>query len=809
MSDLPPVLLGIQVLLYFYPYLNSGHRPGRWAEEWKEQSRRLLDKISTVPQLEVFVAKVSLDYVLDFVRSGAGRELAERFEESLKMNRLSVLPRRSHLISPSDIPFHELKLAMERGFAVITHERSEYLIPTDASSTASNTTVVQTVEEFLAWLDVTVQPVEPAPSDLSVVPSRAVTPTDRSLHTSALAPTRPTSDRPAAAQQSDAIAIALSVFLGHLIKELEQLGMDQQEQLAKAHQYLRQLGHASTAEAQASSHTPQPSILTAIENLGGSLSITSEAGLWRTARQSNTSGEISADKAEPASDREQQEDSEGEHQNEFASGPTEAKAAAELIQTDPVNYVAGRAVDQSQALDQSEESNNTPHPVNTQANTLIPEAQSNSDVDPVPSPVVAHRGFTVTPINEGSNDTKGATENTPDPLLVDLTTPVRSTRCPPSGLTILPEADEDNGGLSTGPTPLPPDNSGGSTVSDGEESLNPSSPIPGAGDGSNPDANQPLPLDPIPNLPQSPRDNAGPGEPVLNLVEPEGHVSYFDGDNGRFRVNVKLSDHIVIKNFGGVGADSAPPPDILKEIDTLILEGAGLTAKNMLLEQVGKYGEDLLITFLGVPDTTITLKDFDLQLLDNLPFQSGIERVGNIRFDGQSELEDAFDVIAEGDPVNFQVFRPNVTTFLNGSNNTARGRDASNDVIHGLEGDDRLLGLSGDDTLRGGDGDDLLDGGAGDDLLYGGTGRDRFLLAPNAGTDTIYGFELGQDWLQLADGINPSQIEFFPHGSGGTSIKYNSQTLAILNGIQTRVLLGDPGSLVWASTSTSHLQMAA
>ena len=165
MSNLPPVLLGIQVLLYFYPHLNSRHRPGRWAEEWRERSRRLLDQLSAVPQLEVFVAQASLDYVIDFVKSASGSELAERFAASLNTKRWNVLTERSHLVSPNNIHVHELKLAIEHGLSVITHERSEYLIPTDGSGVLGKRTVVQTVDQFLAWLErveVEVQPVEPA-----------------------------------------------------------------------------------------------------------------------------------------------------------------------------------------------------------------------------------------------------------------------------------------------------------------------------------------------------------------------------------------------------------------------------------------------------------------------------------------------------------------------------------------------------------------------------------------------------------------------------------------------------------------------
>lgn len=59
------------------------------------------------------------------------------------------------------------------------------------------------------------------------------------------------------------------------------------------------------------------------------------------------------------------------------------------------------------------------------------------------------------------------------------------------------------------------------------------------------------------------------------------------------------------------------------------------------------------------------------------------------------------------------------------------------DVVHGLDGDDRLSGGpghdyldggAGDDRLHGGPGDDVLVGLAGSDVLHGGPGADRFVV---------------------------------------------------------------------------------
>jgi Ca2+-binding RTX toxin-like protein len=107
---------------------------------------------------------------------------------------------------------------------------------------------------------------------------------------------------------------------------------------------------------------------------------------------------------------------------------------------------------------------------------------------------------------------------------------------------------------------------------------------------------------------------------------------------------------------------------------------------------------------------------------------------------------------------------------------------AGNDTVAGELGDDRIFGEDGDDVLRGdlnsrdpggtvggddqiyGDaGDDLIRGGLGNDILVGddfsgGGGSDTFVLAAGEGTDTILDFELGVDFIGLADDLSFGQI---------------------------------------------------
>lgn len=818
MNDLPPVLLGIQVLLYFYPYLNSKHRPGRWVEAWKERSQRLLDKISVVPQLEVFVARVSLDYVLDFVRSGAGSELAERLEESIMTNRLSVLPRRSHLISPDDIPFHELKLAFESGFSVITHERSNYLIPSDESGALGNPAVVQTVEEFLQWLDGVLQPAEAAGTEVGIAPSNSSPTIDRPLDTPALAPNRSVSDRQSS-QPPEAIAVALSVFLGQLLAELEQLGMEQQQQLAEAHQYLKQFGQSTKPETAKSEPSGNPlanlpSVLTAIEGLGEAIGVANAAGLLSGARTASVSYDASTDDSPSSKSKQGTTDDtdpsglkqtlEAGKEEAIAPGTPSPDSARPASVVDPEpNADQG---DGAGGFDRASGSKPIPHSVNAPVND--PVESSNPDSIPDSSDPVANPG------NDPTDGANGVTENPLEPLtLTDPILPLSPDSFLPleNPTTSLEGDNEEELGSGGGSLPTPPTspvtpNSGGET---GGSVTSPNNEKPGGSiqlqapteNDSTSESDTPAPADLIDDLSQSLVKNSGSSKPGFTPIEGKKQVKEWDGDNGKIPFSVNVGDEITIYNFGGVGTGSSPNPDILDEIDTLNLQGTDLTAQNMLLNQDGK---DLVITFAGVPNTTITLKNFELELLDNLPRNQQQESIGNISFNGQSNPEDVFDVInADVKESDFQVFRPNVTTFLNDENNNARGRDNSADVINGLDGDDVLRGLGGNDTLRGGDGndtlyggdgDDLLDGGAGNDALYGDAGSDRFLLTPNSGTDTIYGFEVGKDRLQLADGLSSDQITVSQRGTS-TAIGFNQQTLAILDGIQSSTLLSNPASL--------------
>jgi Ca2+-binding RTX toxin-like protein len=81
-------------------------------------------------------------------------------------------------------------------------------------------------------------------------------------------------------------------------------------------------------------------------------------------------------------------------------------------------------------------------------------------------------------------------------------------------------------------------------------------------------------------------------------------------------------------------------------------------------------------------------------------------------------------------------------------NDSIDGGDG-NDRLFGGNGNDRLIGGVGNDTLDGGTNNDTLDGGLGNDSLFGGSGRDVFVFIDGGGNDTVTGFEVAFDRINL------------------------------------------------------------
>jgi RHS repeat-associated protein len=269
------------------------------------------------------------------------------------------------------------------------------------------------------------------------------------------------------------------------------------------------------------------------------------------------------------------------------------------------------------------------------------------------------------------------------------------------------------------------------------------------------------------------------------------------GDRDTFVFN--LGDGTdTITDFGGVGPGNYPSAAIIPEVDTLQFQGAGLTARNLLLTQ---NGSNLEVTFEGISGNKVILQNFDLQNIDNHPGSRRNAVIGNILFDGQTAITDSYDVF-DANSTQKGLFRRNTTTFLNDLNNTVIGFDNSDDVINGQGGNDLLNGKGGNDILRGGAGNDTLFGGAGNDILRGGTGNDTlgggtgndlFVLTSGDGTDTIKDFNRSLDKIGLANGLSFGQLTITQGVGSNThntliTDSSNNELLAILNGVQANTL---------------------
>ncbi|MBC1293945.1 calcium-binding protein [Nostoc sp. UCD122] len=229
----------------------------------------------------------------------------------------------------------------------------------------------------------------------------------------------------------------------------------------------------------------------------------------------------------------------------------------------------------------------------------------------------------------------------------------------------------------------------------------------------------------------------------------------------------------IITDFGGVGKGTNPTLGVIAEVDTIKFQGYGLTARNLLLTQ---KGNNLEITFESLTDVKVILKNFKLENLDNLKASGTRPAIGNILFDGQTNITDSFDVF-DANSTQTSLFNRNTVTFLNDLNNNIKGLDNSDDVVNGQGGNDKIDGLSGNDLLRGGEGNDTLIGGVGNDLLIGGTGNDS--LNGNEGDDTLIG-GVGNDLLI--------------GGTGNDSLNGNEGDDTLIGGVGNDLLIGGTGN---------------
>ena len=259
------------------------------------------------------------------------------------------------------------------------------------------------------------------------------------------------------------------------------------------------------------------------------------------------------------------------------------------------------------------------------------------------------------------------------------------------------------------------------------------------------------------------------GSPSNNIINGLTGDDTLTGNGGQDKFFIRPGErNDTITDFAGVGKGSNPSAEVIANVDTLQFTGSGLTAQNL---QLAQNGNNLEVTFENVASTKVTLQNFKLENLDNLPASQASPAIGNILFDGQTKITDSFDVF-DANSNQASIFNKNTVTFLNNLNNNVAGFDNSNDVINGQGGNDIINGLSGNDLLRGGSGDDILIGAKGNDTLVGGVGADRFFYNTGAafaltavGVDTITDFNTSQGDKIVLDKTTFSAITSTP-GTG-------------------------------------------
>jgi len=88
------------------------------------------------------------------------------------------------------------------------------------------------------------------------------------------------------------------------------------------------------------------------------------------------------------------------------------------------------------------------------------------------------------------------------------------------------------------------------------------------------------------------------------------------GAGGNKVIVVALGDNLTVDSFGAFGTGSSPASP--GELDTLQFTGAGMTAPNLVLNQVGA---DVVVTFDGITGTSVTLTNLTIEQLENIAGQ--------------------------------------------------------------------------------------------------------------------------------------------------------------------------------------------
>lgn len=137
----------------------------------------------------------------------------------------------------------------------------------------------------------------------------------------------------------------------------------------------------------------------------------------------------------------------------------------------------------------------------------------------------------------------------------------------------------------------------------------------------------------------------------------------------------------------------------------------------------------------------------------------------------------------------FFIFAPEIGTDISETivSETIIGTD-SRDRLTGTDLSETIKGLGGNDRIKAGDGNDIIEGGLGNDRLFGEEGSDTFVLALGDGRDSIRDFEVGIDFIGLADGLTFDDLSINNNAAGNARIRAGGETLAVLSGIDSSLL---------------------
>ncbi|NVJ97111.1 MAG: beta-propeller fold lactonase family protein [Alphaproteobacteria bacterium] len=130
-----------------------------------------------------------------------------------------------------------------------------------------------------------------------------------------------------------------------------------------------------------------------------------------------------------------------------------------------------------------------------------------------------------------------------------------------------------------------------------------------------------------------------------------------------------------------------------------------------------------------------------------------------------------------------------------GADNDVISGNTGSDTLYGGAGDDILYGNDGNDTLYGGEGDDTLRGSRGDDVLRPGGGNDLLIIEANSGNDTITGFDVEEDKLDLslaADFFDLADVQSASsEGADGLTVNLGEGNQVLLLGVSLADLNDD------------------